>query len=339
MEANNKRAQIAYKKMSSNFERKGTIAGIISGGAFGLNSVVLGIALTMIPFVGYVGALAAPLVAAALNDGLAGVWLLIYNLKEGRGKEILRSFNTKPGKIICLAAIMGGPIANAAYLIAIKDASAAYALPISALFPVFGAILARIFLKQKVGMRIVIGMLLCVVGAGVIGYMPPPADLPHFYLGIIFALVAAFGWAAEGTLSTFGTAVIDPKMAINIREFMSGIVFLIIVVPAVGGYLLYGRVFMHVDALAMIALAALTGAITFLSWYKSNSMCGVAKGMALNGTYALWGILFSFILGVLHLTSGVKITPALIIGAVIITIGAILVAINPMEFFKKDEEA
>ena len=337
MESNDKRVLTAYNKMSSSFERRGTLAGILSGGAFGLNSVLLGIALTMTPFIGIGGAIVAPLVAAALNDGLAGIWLLIYNLKQGRGKEILRSFNTKPGKIICLAAIMGGPIANAAYLIAINDASAAYALPISALFPVFGAILARIFLKQKVGARIAVGMVLCVIGAGIIGYVPPAGDLPHFYTGIIFALIAAFGWAAEGTLSTFGTAVIDPKMAINIREFMSGIVFLVVVMPAIGGLILYGKVFMHVGALAVIAAAALTGAVTFLSWYKSNSMCGVAKGMALNGTYALWGILFSFILGIFHLTSGVHLTAALIIGAVIITVGAILVAINPMEFFKKKE--
>lgn len=337
MEVENKKALSAYKKMSTSFERKGTIAGIISGGAFGLNSVVLGIALTLVPFVG-VGALVAPLVAAGLNDGLAGVWLLIYNIKQGRGKEIIRSFNTKPGKIVCLAAIMGGPIANAAYLIAIKDASAAYALPISALFPVFGAILARIFLKQKVSLRIAVGMVLCVIGAGVIGYAPPQGDLPHFYEGILFALIAAFGWAAEGTLSTFGTAVIDPKMAINIREFMSGIVFLIVVMPLIGGFAVYFRVFMHLNAFIMIAIAALTGAVTFLSWYKSNSMCGVAKGMALNGTYALWGILFSFLLGLAHLTNGVQLTVTLIIGAIVITIGAVLVAINPMEFIKKKEE-
>ncbi|MGL4849446.1 MAG: DMT family transporter [Clostridium sp.] len=331
MESTDKRALIAYKKLSTSFERKGTAAGILSGVAFGLNSAVLGVALALAPFTYGASALMAPLVAAAMNDSFAGIWLLLYNLKQGRLKEVLRSFNTKPGKVVCLAAILGGPIANAAYLIAIKDASAAYALPISALFPVFGAILARIFLKQKVSKRIGCGMVLCVVGAAVIGYVPPVGDFPHFYLGIIFAFVAAFGWAAEGTLSTFGTAVIDPKMAINIREITSGLFFLIFVVPVVGGYIMLGKVFMHPEALIMILIAGLTGAITFLSWYKSNSMCGVAKGMALNGTYALWGILFTFLLG------KVVITPTLIIGAIIITVGAILVAINPMEFFKKEE--
>ena len=66
------------------------------------------------------------------------------------------------GKMVILASLLGGPIANGAYLLGIALAGAA-AIPISALNVIFGTIFARIFLKQKLSKRVGLGMMGCVI--------------------------------------------------------------------------------------------------------------------------------------------------------------------------------
>lgn len=324
-------AVLAQQKIQASFAKKGSGVGIFSGLTFGLQSAVIGIALAMAPFTDGVSIVLAPLVGAAVNDSLAAIWLFIYNTMHGKQKEIWRSLRTKPGMMICIAALLGGPIANGAYLLAIQFAGAAYAIPISALFPMVGAILARIFLKQEVTKRVMLGMIICIIGAIVIGYTPPEGDMSNFYLGIVCALVAAFGWGAEGTISAFGTSVIDPNIAINIRQAFSGLFFVCIVLPIMGGLGVLSKVIATPMTMLVIAIAAIAAAASFLTWYKCNSMSGVAVGMALNSTYVMWGIMFSILLG------QTKITTTLVVGALLVTVGAILVAIDPRDMFKKKE--
>ena len=319
------------KQMDAKFTKQGTVQGLISGITFALNSVIIGFALTKHPFTKDVSVFVAPLVAAAMNDSMSALWLLIYNGYKGNLKEILRSFKTFPGIMVAIAALLGGPVANGAYLLGIQLAGPAYAIPISALCPVIGAILGRIFLKQKISKRVASGMIICVIGAILIGYVPPQGNPPNFYLGIIFAIISALGWGAEGVLATFGMSMVDSNVAINIRQITSGIVFTLIIVPLVSGLGTYGELLKSPEALMIIAVAGLAGAVSFLSWYKANSMIGVARGMALNITYSLWGIIFSFFLG------GVILTTNLIIGAIAVFVGALLVVINPLEMINKGE--
>ena len=41
-----------------------------------------------------------------------------------------------------------------------------------------------------------------------------------FYLGIAFAFLAAFGWAAEGVCVTSGMDFIEPAVALNIYQIV-----------------------------------------------------------------------------------------------------------------------
>src|SRR5699024_12882039 len=100
-------------------------------------------------------------------------------------------------------------------------------------------------------------------------------------------------------IGAFGTTVIDPKIEITKREITSGRVFLLFIMPAVGGYTTMKDIFLDVSILKIFIIAALFAAISFLMWYKANNSIGVAKGMALNSTYVAWGI----VLPVLFLNS------------------------------------
>lgn len=330
---NNPLAVKVKEKIEAKFVKKGLGLGLMSGITWGLHGVILGIVLSKSPFTNSSAVFIAPLAGAALNDSFSGIWLLIYNIFTGRGKEVFRSLKTFPGMMICIAALLGGPVAMGSYLLSIQFSGAAYAMGISAIFPVIGAILARIFLKEKITPRVWIGIIACVAGAVLIGYIKPEGQLSsNFYLGIIFALIAAFGWGAEGVLSTYGMSMVDPTVAINIRQATSGIIFIIVILPAVSGLSLLGEVIKTPDTLFGLLLLGLLGAYSFLCWYKSFEKCGVAKGMALNATYALFGVIFSYII------TKFPITPNLVAGAVIVTMGVILVVADPREMFNLGTE-
>lgn len=332
---NKQTAMMMKEKLNAKFARKGTFTGLFSGCTWGMNNVLLGLALGLVPAMGEDAALyAIPLAAACLNDSFAGLWLLLYNGGAGRLQEIIRSLKSFPGLMVCVAALMGGPVANSGYLLGISMAGPAYALTITALYPLVGAILSRIFLKQEILPRVWVGMLLSVAGAIVISYVPPDgSNSSNFYLGLMFASLAAIGWGAEAVLAVFGMSMIDPKIAITIREVTSGLVFAFVVLPFVGGWAVLSGVMNSPQALGAFAIAALAAGVSYLAWYTANSTIGVAKGMALNGTYIMWGVIFSAVFLQQELTQN------LVAGSLLVLIGATLVAINPKEFFNKSGEA
>ncbi|GEO58322.1 DMT family transporter [Companilactobacillus bobalius] len=329
-ESINGRINLADSKknaLTKKFHTTGLINGAISGLTYGIYSTLVMVASGYDPLVSAAGFLAAPFVCSGLNDFIAGLWLLIYNAKKGRLKELGRTLKTKPGKMLVIGFLLGGPIANGAYLVGLAMAGA-YAIPISATCSLFGALFAWMFLKQKPTKRVVLGMVLCVFGAIIINFVKPEGA-PNFTLGIICALIAAVSWGLEGVFSSFGGAMIDTDVAVNLRELISGLVVLVLMVPAVGALKLLGGTISAGIPLAWLAVAGLSAAISFVTWYKANATVGCAIGMSLNVTYAFWGVLFC----VLFL--GQTLTPTIVIGSIVIVLGAIIVTMNPLDLFKK----
>ncbi|WP_024293079.1 DMT family transporter [Lacrimispora indolis] len=312
------------------FKAIGISTGLVSGLMYGLYTTFVLIAGYYKPLAGAVGLFAAPYVTSGLNDLFAGLWLTAYNVKTGRIREIGRSISLFTGKIILIGSLVGGPIASGAYLMGLAMAGA-YAIPISAMYILFGALFARIFLKQKIVPRVGIGMVICVVGAIVINWVKPEGST-NFTLGIICAFVAAIGWALEGVFAAYGSAMLDTDVVINIRQLLSGIVDLFVILPIAGGMgLLKGTLF-SLPPVLWLVIAGFCAAVSYLCWYKSNSTVGCAMGMSLNITYAFWGVLFC----ILFLKQ--PVTPTIIIGSIIIILGAVLVSVDPFELLMKKEE-
>ncbi len=305
----------------------GIWCGLTSGLTYGIYTTLIMVAGYYQPLAGAVGLLAAPYVCSGLNDLFAGIWLAIYNAKCKKLKEVPRCLKTKTGKLIVLGALLGGPVANGAYLIGLSMAGA-YAIPISATCSIFGALFSWIFLKEKPTKRIIAGMLICVAGAIIINWVKPEGS-PNFTLGIICAVIAAVCWGLEGMISSFGGEELDPDVSTNLRELVSGIVDLAIIVPVVGAIPLLCGTFKAVTPVLWILVAGLAAAISFLTWYKGNALVGCAISMSLNVTYAFWGVLFC----VLFL--GQELTVTIVTGCIVIIIGAILVTMNPLDLFRK----
>ncbi|MCI9148246.1 MAG: DMT family transporter [Hungatella sp.] len=292
--------------------------GLFSGFAYGIYTTLVMIAGELQPLAGAAGFLAAPYVCAGLNDLLAGIWLTCYNGKRRRIREVVHAINTAPGKMVVLGALLGGPAANGAYLAGLSMAGA-YAIPVTATCNLFGALFAWIFLKQRPSKKVMAGMCLCAAGAIIINWTKPEGS-PHFTPGIICAFIAAVSWGLEGVIAGYGGAKMNADIAVNIRDLVSGIVILAIIVPAVGAAGLLKATLAAGTPVLWLAASGMAAAMSFLAWYRANAAVGCAVGMSLNVTYTFWGVLFCM------LFLGQPLTATIAAGSAVIMLGAAVVA-------------
>lgn len=323
---------IADQKMAEatkKFHSMGIQRGLISGLFYGLYSFVIMIISGFDPIKSAVGIFAAPFVMGGINDFLGGCVLLLNVIRTGKAKELSRSLATKPGKIMLLGFILGGPVANGAYLVGLSLAGAV-AIPVTATTAAFGALFAAIFLKQKITPRVGFGMLLCVAGAVILNLVES-GGASNFTLGIILAVLAAVCWGLEGTISAFGGAMLDSEVAVTLRQIVSGLIQIVIIVPVVGATGLFAQMLTAPLPMVLLLVSGTLVGFSYATWYQSNAMVGTAVGMSLNITYAFWGVLLSI------LFLGQALTPTIAIGSLIVILGAIIVTTNPLDFFRKKE--
>lgn len=319
-------------KRDLGYAKKGIAYSLISGVTWGMDALLLGYVMTQYPFNDTKATLiVAPLVGACIHTGLSSFFTIIYNLFTGKIKEFTRCLFSKMGIFIIISAICSGPLAMSGYLLGINMAGASYTAVITSTYPAIGAALAVIFLKEKLNRRTLVGILLCVVGAIAAGYASPTdTSHPEFYLGIIFAVVAALGWGLEGVFGAYAMDVVDPEIAISVRQTVSFVMYLIFVIPFIHGF---GMLFEAFTAPSMLvfALTGIVCSISYITWYFGLSMTGVGRAMALNITYSIWVIVLDWII------NGTIASPNLIMGCLIIVFGSILVSGNPKEMISLRE--
>ncbi len=110
--------------------------GFFSGALWGLDTVVLAIALAMIPFDGFGQ---SALAGAVLHDVACAVILLVYMAIRGSPEGHLEArFAPAPGMSVVVAALLGGPIGMSGYLIAIDNIGPGLTAIISTFYPALG---------------------------------------------------------------------------------------------------------------------------------------------------------------------------------------------------------
>ena len=286
-----------------------------------------------------------PTIASGINDALSAVWATGFTAKQGKIADLGRCIASKPGIIVIAAAALGGPIASAAYVIALSQAGT-LAVPIAALNPAIGAILARIFFKQPLGLRVGVGIGICVIAGAMIGGAGlggQPA--PGMALGLGLALLAALCWGVEGCVGGRATCMIDPQIAINIRQLVSGLGNLCLVLPVLTlacgeplgqSYAYVAHALMDGSSIAFFACSGFAAYFSFMSWYRANAMCGTALGMAINGTYTFTAPLLTWVIvGLVLGFDGYALPSVAWIAAVVNLLGICLIAVNPLDAVKK----
>lgn len=297
---------------------------------------------------------------SGLNDFFSAIWMILKAGVKGKFMDFLRSYKSKPGAVMAVCALIGGPIGSTAYIIALTM-SGPIATPISALCPAIGAIIGHFLFKQKLNFRMACGIALCVTASFMIGstaFTGMELTDPMFLAGLGVALISALCWGIEGSVAGFGTSVIDYEVSITIRQATAGIFTLFILTPAlflVAGNLglyptmlieaLQGPIFLDGtvqlgNPLIFFLISGLAAGLSFGFWYKGNSMCGTALGMACNGAFSFWVPFFSMLICGMYLGWGEAffLTPIQWAAAIVMVIGIFLIAVNPLDLFRKPKE-
>lgn len=307
--------------------------GLTAGILWGLDTVILGIALAMTPFVSTEQAVfLAPFVSTFLHDTCSSIWMLIYMGIKKQYKNVLRAVKTKSGKFIILGALLGGPIGMSGYVAAINYIGPAYTAIISAFFPALGAVLSYIFLKEKMKPVQLIGLFASIFAIIIMGYTPgaDSGEMKNAVLGFICAGICCVGWAAEAVIVSYGMK--DPNItdehALQIRQLTSALFYGIVIITALKGWNFTLDVVAN-KATLVILISALFGTASYIFYYKAIAGIGATKAMALNITYSAWSIVFSLIL------VGTLPDVKSVICGIVIVLGSLVAAADPKEYFKK----
>lgn len=308
--------------------------GLFSGILWGLDTVVLGIALSMSPYIGTAEAIAFAAIASSfLHDACSAIWLMLYMGAKRRLKDTLAALKTRSGKVVMLGALLGGPIGMTGYVIAINNIGAAYTAIISAFYPALGAFLSFVLLKERMDAKQIAALVAALVGVMAMGYISAgDSEMGNATLGLVGAVLAVVGWGSEAVLCAWGMRddAVDNETALQIRETTSALVYGIVALPLFGAW---GFAASAAPSLAtgVIALSALAGTASYLFYYKGISVIGAAKAMALNISYSAWAVVFGFVL------QGVVPTPAMVFFCVLILAGTVLAASDWNELFGRKE--
>lgn len=297
--------------------------GLTAGILWGLDTVILGVALAMTPFVSTEEAIfLAPFVSTFLHDFCSSIWMLIYMGIKRQLSNVVKALKTKSGKYIVLAALLGGPVGMSGYVAAINYIGPAYTAIISSVFPALGAFLSYVFLKEKMSKIQLAGLLISILGVIGLSYAPSSDEPRNIVIGILCALLCVFGWASEAVICAYGMK--DPDVsdehALQIRQLTSAIFYGIVILPVISGWK-FTISLLPSATFGIILLSALFGTASYVMYYRAINKIGPAKAMALNITYSAWAIVFSVIL--LKSLPDVK---SIILG--IVVIGGSLVAAN-----------
>lgn len=306
--------------------------GLLAGLLWGLDTVIIGIALSRAPFLSTEQAIfLSPFVSTFVHDFFSSVWMLILMGIKKEYKNVLKALKSRSGKFIVIAALIGGPLGMTGYVLSIKYIGAAYTAIISALFPAVGALFSYIFLKEKMKAYQLAGLFISIGGVIALGYTPGGTEVDNLLLGFLFALICVVGWAAEAVIIAYGLKDpnISDEQALQIRQLTSSFFYALIILPLLRGWGLSLEVFSG-NTVFIILAAAFFGTASYLFYYKAIYKIGAAKAMALNITYCAWAIVFGFFI----LQESVSWQD--IVFAVIIVGGSILAAADIKELFSRN---
>lgn len=292
--------------------------GIGSGALWGLDTVILAIALALNPFATDAH---ASLVSAALHDAICALILLVFMAMRGRLKDTWRAIHTRSGRAVMVAALLGGPIGMSGYLLAIDQIGAGYTAIISTFYPALGTALAVLVLKERMRPRQVIALAVAIGAIIATSYTSTSVSGSALW-GVLGALAAVVGWGCEAVILAWGMRddAVDNETALQIRETTSGLTYLVLVVPLGGALSSTGQALTSPGAMGLVALAAAAGTASYLFYYKAIDLLGAARAMALNISYSAWAVLFAFLL------QSIVPAPVQIVLCVVILVGTVLAA-------------
>jgi drug/metabolite transporter (DMT)-like permease len=115
---------------------------------------------------------------------------------------------------------------------------------------------------------------------------------------------------------------LDTNTVMVVRELLSAAMFGLVLLAVPGGIAAAGSLIADTGLIVPITCAGMIGGYSYAIWYRSIRKIGVARAMALNISYAVWGAIFAWSL------LQAPLTLFAIAGCVVVTGGAVLTILS-----------
>ncbi len=348
-------ARVLKRLRDRRFFWKGILVASLSGVSYGLFTAFLNWGMSVGVWEGWQAGGLSPFaltfiagaVGSTLMYGFSALWSLVLSVLQGKLGDFFRTLRTLPGRNLAALALLSGPVAGTAYVIALQHAGA-MVIPISGLCPAIGALLARLFYRQPLEGRTLVGMGVCFGASVMIAGESLGSGGNHLLLGVAMAFVAAFIWGLEGCVAGYNTVLVDYQIGITIRQCVGAMANGGVVLPLLSllggneaGYAwrLLSEVAHDGGSMVLLAVSGFFAMYAYSLWYKGNSMCGAALGMACNASFAFWGPFFCWlILGLGVGAPGWDIPFVGWLSAVVMIVGIFIIAVDPRALLKRGDK-
>ena len=328
------------------FVIQGMFYAMMSGLLVAVQGNVSSIVQTYAPFIdlptGVALGILAVICLSFCQELIAFIVLLIVNTIRGTGpREYIRLYASgKPALFLFLAGCGGGPFGICCQLIAMSMCGVTITTAIAVINPIIAAVLSRIFLKENIKPRVWVGIVIVIAGAIMAVVGPSGGDqYPHFFIGVLFALLGSFGWGMEGFLGTFGSDIVDTYVGCGCFRIGCSTPILFILTILVGGFcgigfgdgpVIVGEILTDGANVVPLILLGICEAMAAYTTYLAFDKAGAARTLVFVNTYAIWSIPVGFIFAALGIFP-YSVAPLTVIGIVVSLIGLVLIAANPKE--------
>lgn len=272
------------------------IKAFLSGIFWALNSVILGIALTMSGFCSSTQAIfLAPFISTFLNDLFSFMLMLFINLITGKLPTTFREYKTKYIWLYIIAAILSGPLGMTGYVLSISYMGSSLSSMTSVLYIAIGVLFSRVCLKEKLKWHQYFFLVLCLLSIYLMSFSTDVSSL-NFWLGLLGIALCSIGWGLEAVLVSYASTKkeLSTNALLQVKYGCSSIIYAGILLPALSAWPMTCSIIVSSDLCGFVIIgAAICGTISYLCYYSAINNIGASKAMSLNILYVVWAFIIN----------------------------------------------
>ncbi|MEO8486114.1 MAG: DMT family transporter [Betaproteobacteria bacterium] len=250
-----------------------------------------------------------PVWTATLRMLVAGVALVAVFVVLGWRGDVRRH-----GRAYLFVGILGSAMPFLLFAWAAQTLPASYLVILNAATPMFVALIAGVWLDDRLGIAKVVGLVAGASGVALVSRAGPLAPTPEVVAAVAASLAAALCYALSGLWLKHRGSALDPKAVAGWSQLFAAAAML----PLASQFPIPGPVTPWILA-NLAALALLCSAVAYLLYYRLIRDIGPSRALTVTflmpALGMLWGALFL----------GESVTPAMLGGAALVVAGTIAV--------------
>ncbi|MDP8052198.1 DMT family transporter [Pasteurella atlantica] len=291
---------------------KGYIFGLLSGLLWGVTGILYEVLNKDYPFVASL-VIILSLLFLIESGSLLLAGLLCYKKVPQHRKLITHK---QVSILAVIAGLIGGPIGMFCYLQAISYIGVGYAAPISSLYPVFGALLSFLFLKERMTKWGIIGFSIAIFCTLLLSLDLSSSQILLFGVGLAF--ISALSWGAEIVLSSYVMQFLPSTVVYFFRQLGASLGYLFLLFFFELDTATLFKSFTESHFVFLLCLIFASSMLSYLLYYQAIYLIKPIRAMMLNITYGFWIVLLSVILGRTEMNiSIVLLTIGVVVGTTI----------------------